>query len=89
MDYPPRHNASGHTWHHPDCQLRDIIMNGSGAMGEAMRQMMNVPESVPRMPAFHDTLSEEDVAAILAHMKTWWTEEQRRIQSHITETRCP
>jgi len=18
MDYPPRHNASGHTWHHPD-----------------------------------------------------------------------
>lgn len=21
MDYPPRHNANGHTWHHPDCQL--------------------------------------------------------------------
>lgn len=25
MDYPPRHNASGHTWHHPDCQLKEII----------------------------------------------------------------
>jgi mono/diheme cytochrome c family protein len=88
MDIPPPHNARGHTWHHPDCQLRDIIRNGSGAMGEVMRRMMNVPESVPRMPAFRDTLNEEDIAAILAYIKTWWTEEQRRTQRQITETHC-
>ncbi len=24
QDYPPRHNANGHTWHHPDCALKRI-----------------------------------------------------------------
>jgi hypothetical protein len=49
-------NANGHTWHHPDRQLIDIVLNGSGEMGRMMRQMMGVPESVPRMPAFKGVL---------------------------------
>ncbi|MBI3741811.1 MAG: cytochrome c, partial [Chloroflexi bacterium] len=32
MDYPPRHNANGHTWHHPDCELTYIILYGSNEM---------------------------------------------------------
>ena len=88
MDYPPRHNANGHTWHHPDCQLTDVVLNGGGEMGEMMRSMMNIPDSVPRMPAWKDKLSQEDIAAILAFIKTFWTEDQRLFQASITRQQC-
>jgi mono/diheme cytochrome c family protein len=81
---PPRHNANGHTWHHSDRQLMDTILNGSGEMGEMMRQMLGAPQGTPRMPAFKATLTEEDIAAILAYIKTWWTEEQREWQAQVT-----
>jgi mono/diheme cytochrome c family protein len=88
MDYPPRHNANGHTWHHPDCQLIEMVLNGSGEMGEMMGEMMGIPEDVPRMPTWKGTLTEEEVAAILAYIKTWWTDEQRQIQAEITQAQC-
>lgn len=88
MDIPPRHNANGHTWHHPDCQLADIVLNGSGEMGEMMRRMMGVGENVPRMPAFRDKLTKDDVVAILAYIKTWWTDRQREFQARVTKEAC-
>ena len=88
MDIPPPHNANGHTWHHSDCQLTDIILNGSGAMGDMMRQMMGVSEDVPRMPAWKGKLTETEVAAILAYIKGWWTEDQRQMQAEITQAEC-
>jgi mono/diheme cytochrome c family protein len=88
MDIPPPHNANGHTWHHPDCQLADNILHGSGEMGEMMRGMMDVPENTPRMPAWKGTLTEEEVAVILAYIKTWWTEEQRELQASATQRNC-
>lgn len=87
MDMPPRHNANGHTWHHPDCQLKDIVLNGSGEMGQMMRQMMG-GEDLPPMPTFKGQLSQEEVAAILAYIKTWWTEEQRQLQAEVTQEAC-
>ena len=27
-DIPPRHNAEGHTWHHGDCELVDMVLDG-------------------------------------------------------------
>jgi mono/diheme cytochrome c family protein len=86
-DMPPRHNANGHTWHHPDCQLTHIILNGSGEMGEMMRRMMGQADT-PAMPVFRDRLSEEDARAILAYIKTWWTAEQREAQARFTQERC-
>lgn len=88
MDIPPPHNANGHTWHHPDCQLTDIILNGSGAMGEMMRRMMATSEDAPVMPAFRDTLAQEDAEAILIYIKTWWTPQQRAMQARVTQERC-
>lgn len=88
MDLPPRHNTNGHTWHHPDCQLVDTILNGSGAMGEMMRQMMGASEDTPRMPAWKGTLTEEDVRGILSHIKTWWTQDQREFQARATRQAC-
>lgn len=78
--FVPSHGPDGHTWRHSDRNLADIIMNGSDAVHEMMRQMINVPEDRPRMPAWRDILSQEDVRAIITHIKTFWTEEQRRFQ---------
>jgi mono/diheme cytochrome c family protein len=76
----PVHGPSGHTWHHSDRNLTEIILDGSGEMGEMMRQMMGTPADAPRMPAWRGKLSEGDVAAILAYIKAGWTPEQRRFQ---------
>lgn len=79
----PSHGPDGHTWHHSDRWLIDVILNGSGEMGEMMRRMMGIPPETPRMPAWSDTLTEEDARAILASIKTWWTPEQRSIQERV------
>lgn len=66
----PPHGPAGHTWHHPDAQLREWIMEGKppGAM-----------------PAFGGQLADGDVAAILAFIKTWWTPEQRESQEDVSK----
>jgi mono/diheme cytochrome c family protein len=87
MDYPPRHNPNGHTWHHPDCQLKEIIKDGGDGMTAMMRRMM-APPDVPRMPAFKEILTDQDIEAILAFIKTWWTEDQRRYQAQVTRAQC-
>lgn len=72
-DIPPPHNANGHTWHHADQQLIDMTLSG-------------IPFSLEdvRMPAFKGKLTEDEVEAILAYIKTWWTEEQRQSQRNVT-----
>jgi len=76
-DIPPRHNAEGHTWHHPDCELVAITREG-----------MPPRAGYPEMPAFEDHLTDEQIQAILTHIKTWWEPEQRQAQAEITEQVC-
>ena len=66
----PPHNETGHTWHHPDAQLTDWVLNGKfpGAM-----------------PAFGDRLSIAEVSAVLSFIKTWWTPEQRETQADVSQ----
>src|ERR671918_3016065 len=72
LDIPPPNNARGHTWHHADCQLIGIVLNGSDNTAWGM---LDDPDAVPRMPAWKGVLTEEEVVAILGHIKTWWTQE--------------
>ncbi len=65
------HNEMGHTWHHPDAQLKEWILHGKPGPGFSI------------MPGFK-YLREHDVEAILALIKTWWTDEQREIQEDIS-----
>jgi len=65
------HNEMGHTWHHPDAQLKEWILNGKLGPGYSV------------MPGFN-YLREGDVEAILALIKTWWTNEQRETQADIS-----
>lgn len=87
MDYPPKHNASGHTWHHPDCELLEVITTGSGPMTRMMREMM-APPGAPTMPAWREKLSDDEIDAVLAYIKTMWTPEQREIQERATRQQC-
>lgn len=73
-EIPPPHNANGHTWQHADQQLTDMVLNGISFSLEEQK-----------MPAFKYKLTEGDVKAILAYIKTWWTEEQRAWQKKVTE----
>lgn len=67
----------GYTWHHGDCALVDMVLDG-----------MPPRPGQPVMPAFSDELDEADVEAILAHIKTWWEDEQREFQAEVTEQVC-
>jgi mono/diheme cytochrome c family protein len=69
---PPPHDDSGHTWHHPDGLLYDIIVNGG-----------NAPKSA--MPAFGETLSHDEIVATLEYIKTFWSAESRATQAQISQ----
>jgi mono/diheme cytochrome c family protein len=74
--YPaPPHNETGHSWHHDDNLLVQIITEGG----------MGSPTSFYPMPPFGSVLSEEDIRAVIEYIKTMWTEEQRQYQRQITE----
>lgn len=87
MDYPPRHNSNGHTWHHPDCQLKQIVLEGGDEMTAMMRDMM-APSGAPTMQAFKDRLSDADIDAVLAYIKTLWSPEERELQAGVTRESC-
>ena len=73
----PPHDASGHTWHHDDAMLTDYIRRG----GQAVLDDMGV-RMTSGMPAFGAVLEDDDIAAILAFIKSNWP---ARIQAVQTE----
>ena len=87
VSYPPRHNASGHTWQHPDCQIVTIVTDGGDDMTRAMRAAQ-APPGAAEMPAFKDRLSRNDIVAVLAYIKTMWTPEERSVQENLTRGAC-
>jgi len=68
---PPPHDSSGHTWHHSDQLLLEIIGDGS-----------DFPES--RMPTFSGALTDEEILAIIEYFKANWGQEQRGFQWQVT-----
>ena len=73
---PPPHDDIGHTWHHSDRVLYEIIRDG---MGDPLR-----PDSPLRMPAWGSTLSDADIRAAIEYFKSLWTAEHRQWQWNET-----
>lgn len=67
----PPHDASGHTWHHSDEVLFRIVKEGLDAIA---------PGYESDMPAFGDVLSDTEIEAILAYIKSTWPERERGYQ---------
>ena len=62
----PPHDATGHTWHHPDDILIDIVKNG-------LVPGRTAPDGYKSdMPSFAKMLSDADIIAALAYIKTAW-----------------
>lgn len=72
----PPHNASGHTWHHPDEVLLDIIRRG----GQAVYGGTGLTSG---MPPFGERLTDAEIEAILAYLKTLWGEDERQYQDAL------
>lgn len=65
----PPHDASGHTWHHPDAQLFDITKRGTAAIAG--------PGYLTDMREFGSLLSDAEIWAALAYIKSTWPPEIR------------
>ena len=64
----PPHDDSGHTWHHADAVLFAITKNGLVAP--------HAPAGYESdMPAFAGQLSDEEIWAVLAYIKSHWTQD--------------
>ena len=75
--YPaPPHDNDGHTWHHSDQQLLEIMAQGGSLPATAM-------------PGFEGTLDQVQMEAILTYIKTFWGREQRDFQEQVTRSRQP
>ena len=70
----PPHNSEGHTWHHNDDFLLEIIANGGSAFSPNRE-----------MPGYKDVLTNEEMVAVLAYIKTFWGPEQMEFQNQMTQ----
>lgn len=70
----PPHDESGHTWHHADEVLFRITRDGVSAI---------VPGYESDMPAYAGTLTDEEIWAILAFIKSRWPPHIQAIQDDI------
>lgn len=71
----PPHNARGHTWHHDDATLFGITK-----LGTAEFTGLSIESD---MPAFKDVLSDDEIWAVLAYIKSRWPARIRRQQDSI------
>ncbi len=74
----PPHDDTGHTWHHSDEQLFRITKLGV--------KPPLAPEGYESdMPAFGDTLTGEEIWAVLSFIKSTWSEKSRAYQERIDQ----
>ena len=78
--YPaPPHDGSGHTWRHSDRQLFEATKSGG--------DFSAAPGSVSHMPGFANVLSDAEIWAALAFVKSRWPAELRARQWLLTRIR--
>jgi mono/diheme cytochrome c family protein len=72
----PPHDASGHTWHHPDKGLFEMTKHG-------------IPEIVPGyqtdMPKYEGVLRDADIWAVLSYIEGTWPPDFRARQQRMNE----
>lgn len=74
----PPHDKTGHTWHHPDGMLVDMVRNGLVPGKTAP------PGYVSDMPAYRDILSDQEIIAVLAYIKSTWPPKVLQAQKEVT-----
>ncbi len=67
----PVHGPDGHTWHHPDGQLRELILGA-----------LDYPQKT--MPSFVGRLTDSEVDAVLEYIKSNWDTPQLEWQAKVS-----
>ena len=68
----PPHDSTGHTWHHSDEVILEIIAQGSN------------PLFGGTMQGFAEVIDDQDRLAVLEFIKSRWGQEEREFQRRIT-----
>lgn len=68
----PPHNNDGHTWHHADQQNFQTVWTGRNIAGT--------------MPGFALQMTPDEIIAVLAYIKTWWSEQSLTVQLERTQS---
>ncbi len=72
----PPHDATGHTWHHPDDVLFRIVREGTAAIVGGGYES--------DMPGFGDVLSDAEIRAVLEYIKSTWPDRERSYQESVS-----
>ncbi len=72
----PPHDKTGHTWHHHDQLLFEIVKRGV---------LPDDPNYRSRMPAYEGVLSDDDIWAVLAYIKSTWPEDVLKVHQEIND----
>lgn len=72
----PPHDATGHTWHHSDEVLFRVVKDGLSAVVENYES---------DMPSFGEVLSDDEIQAVLAYIKSTWPERERDFQEQVSQ----
>lgn len=75
----PPHDETGHTWHHGDAFLFDYVKKGGQAVLDDLGVRYN-----SGMPPFDGVLSDAEIEAILAYIKSTWPLRASEFQAERT-----
>ena len=75
----PPHDATGHTWHHADDLLFEIVKYGPAVV-------INDNNYKTTMPVYKDILNDEEIIAVLSFIKNTWPIEERSWQDKVNGT---
>lgn len=73
----PPHDRTGHTWHHDDALLVEYTKLG----GQAALEVRGVTGFTSGMPAFGETLTDDEIWNILAYIRSTWSDRERDVQA--------
>jgi len=73
----PPHDRTGHTWHHDDALLFEYTKLG----GQAALEVRGVTGFTSGMPAFGETLTDDEIWNILAYIRSTWSDRERDVQA--------
>ena len=74
----PPHDASGHTWHHPDELLIRITKEG-------VAKAAQLKDYASAMPVYEGVLTDDEIVAVLSWIKSQWPADIRAKHDQINQ----
>jgi len=72
----PPLNGKGHTWHHDDVTLHNIIKYGLAKL---------IKNYEGKMLGFEDNLKDKDIDSVLSYMKSFWPDDVYQQQINLSK----